>query len=300
MHPTLDHVNDKLGPRPRRFRREEWPDLILPEPSWVADDDMAVIFKDQRFLYAEGEVVWGAFVQANAVLSRLGPGNHPGTLIYSRHPEIDDDPRLLQTFARRLGALKHDESDDPDERRYGAMLYDEMKRAMRWRAPESCTSGLPVYSTSVMVCRKHIPRRVLVRTPLPILRHRDTVATIIVPCWFWPRRFREEWELAAEEMIEQSPRWVTVTDAAADHIRRLAKEHRFSGRWCVRVRIARSDDGSKESVRLDVDENYDEDRDRLFRMNGFIVVMDREQADELRGVEIDFFDNGEQRGFVVG
>jgi Fe-S cluster assembly iron-binding protein IscA len=300
MHPTLAHVLDNLGPQPRRFRREEWPDLTIPEPSWIGDDDMAVIFKDQRFLYAEGEVVWGTFVQANAVLSRPGPSNAPGTLIYSRHAEIDDDPRLLQTFARRLGALKHDESENEDEQRYGEMLYDEMKRAMRWRAPETCTSGLPVYSTSVMVCRKHLPRRVLIRTPVPILRHRDTVATIIVPCWFWPRRFREKWEISADELIGQNTPWVTVTDVAADFILRTAQEQNLRGRWCVRVRFVRSDDGSRESIKLDIDLDYDEQHDRLFRMEGFIVAFDRRQAEELRGVEIDFVDDGNRKGFVVG
>jgi Fe-S cluster assembly iron-binding protein IscA len=299
MHPILDRVCDRLGDPPRNFRRDEWPDLVIPEPAWAADDDIRVIFRDQRFLYEEGEVVWGAFVQANNVLSRPGPGNHPGTLIYCRHPDVDDDPGLLLDIARRLGRLKEEASDDPDEERYGRMLADEMKRAMRWRAPETLTDGLPVYSTSVMVCRRHIPGRILVRTHVPILRHRDTVATLIVPHRFWPRPFREEWAVQATEMAARWPEWVRVTDRAADRASEIARDGGVQ-RWCVRVWIDRSADGTRQSVRLDLDQDFDDVRDRLFQVSGVTVAMARQQADELRGIEIDYFDDGRQRGFVVG
>src|SRR5438874_2102575 len=114
MHPVLEHVSERLGPVPRRFRRDEWPDLVISRPAWVADDDIGVIFQDQRYLYKEGEVVWGAFVQANMLLYKHGATNCPATVIYSRHPDVDDDPALLREFALRLGRLKSTKSDDDD------------------------------------------------------------------------------------------------------------------------------------------------------------------------------------------
>ncbi|HJZ93516.1 MAG TPA: hypothetical protein VKE40_21750 [Gemmataceae bacterium] len=291
MHPILDRVCNRLGDPPRSFRRDEWPDLVIPEPAWAADDDIRVIFRDQRFLYEEGEVVWGAFVQANVALSRPGAQNHAGTLIYCRHPDVDDDPGLLLGIARRLGRLKEFESDDRDEDRYGRMLANEMKRAMRWRAPETLCDGLPVYSTSVMVCRRHIPGRILVRTHVPILRHRDTVATLVVPQHFWPRPFREEWADAADAMASDRP-WVTVTPRAADWLQELARRDSVPDGWCLRVQLVRSADGTRETLRWGIFRDTGPDRVRRFESSGVAVALDEDQADDLRGIEIELTGNG--------
>lgn len=297
MHPVLRFVNERLGPPPRRFRRDEWPDLVISVPAWADQDEINVIFRDQRFLYKEGEIVWGAIVQANGLLYRHGVSNCPATVIYSRHPDIDDDPGLLREFAMRLGRLKTRETDDPDDDRYGAMLADEMQRAMRWRAPERHTDGLPVYSTTVMVCRRHIPDGILAGPYFPLLRHRDTVATLIVPFWFWPRGFRDAWEADARRSGRDGP-WVTISDRAVHEIRKIAREQGMRGdEWLLRAFVEVRDEGLQRAVRLDIDRDYDRQRDRVFEANGIRIVMDRREANELRGLEIDFVEDAGQAGF---
>jgi iron-sulfur cluster assembly protein len=300
MHSILSEIYDRLGDPPRRFDRDEWPDLLIPEPAWAKNDDLAVVFDDQRFLYKEGEVVWGAYVQANRAAFRPGPADHPGTLVYSRHPDVDDDPTLLMRFASRLHALKDRNSDDPDEQRYGDMLRDEFERAMRWRAPPTLTDGLPVYSTSVMACRKHLPGGLLARTLVPILRHRDTVATLIVPHWFWPRSLAVEWAREAAGVAAASPDWVTVTPAAAAKLRELAVREKLAPGWCARLWIDRGADGRGRALKLDLDVQSDEAKDRVFHIDGVTVAMDRREADELRGAAIGYYEDERQRGFTIG
>jgi hypothetical protein len=295
MHPVLEYVTEQLGRRPRQFRHEIWRTLMIPEPSWAAKDDMGVIFRDQRFLYKEGEVVWAAYVQANVLLFRRGVDNCPGTFIYSRHPDIDDDPGLLDEIAERLGELKHRDSARQDERRYGDMLRDERMRAMRWLAPERLTDGLPVYSTSIMVCRRHIPERVLARRVVPILRHRDTVATLIVPRLFWPDRFRDTWADAAARATAGQP-WVTIEPEAADYVRQLAREKRLPEGWCLRLEYQYSEDGMTQRVAWDLFLSCGEANDRVFEVSGIRVAIRDHWVDDFRGVEIRFVEDGGQKG----
>lgn len=294
MHHVLRHVNDELGTPPRRFRREEWPELLISMPSWMPGDDMEVIFKDQRFLYEEGEVVWGTFVQANGLLYSHGALNCPATFIYSRHEDVDRQPALLRDVARLVHELRGREWDDPDEQRYGDMLENERMRAMRWKVPDSRSLGLPVYSTTVMVCRRHLPGGVLIRRTMPMLRHRDTVATIIVPHWFWPRSFRESWAEEVERDHGHSP-WVTMTDAFANEIEQIARKQGYRDEWYLRPYIEVRDGGMERAIRLVFDTNYNPDRDRAFRVNGILVAISRRDADELRGLEFDIT-NHEKEG----
>jgi Fe-S cluster assembly iron-binding protein IscA len=297
MHPALAFVNDRLGPPPRRFRRDEWPDLVIAMPAWANDDDINVVFRDQRVLYKEGEVVWGAIVQANMLLYRHGVANCPATVIYSRHPDIDDDPAVLRKIALRLGGLKVRGAEDADEDRYRVMLLDERQRAMRWRAPERCTDGLPVYSTTVMVCRRHIPGGILAGPYFPLLRHRDTVATLIVPFWFWPRGFRDAWAADAERAGRNDP-WVTISDRAVDEVRKISRQQGMRGdEWLLRAFVEVRDEGLQRAVRLDINRDYDRERDRVFEANGIRIVMDRREMDELHGLEIDFVIDAGQAGF---
>lgn len=295
MNSILDYINNQLGPVPRRFPRADWPSLTIPEPSWAATDDMGVIFKDQRFLFEQGEVVWAARIQANSLLFKRGIDNCPATYIYSRHPDIDDNPNLLATIAVRLASLKRRNSDREDEQRYGDMLRNERKRAMRWRVTEHLTGGIPVYSTSIMVCRKHIPERTLGPQLVPLLRHMSTVATVIVLHKFWPRKLRESWASAIEQSTAGQP-WVSITPEAIEYVREYAREKGLRGSWFMRVEVQQSDDESREKHAWDVFPNYDPEKDRLFELEGIRLVIHKYWVNALRGLQISLFDNGVKKG----
>jgi hypothetical protein len=296
MHPILHHVDRQLGDPPRKFSRDEWRDLTIPEPNWIRQrkDDLAVVFDDQRLLLKEGEVVWGTHVQANSLLFRRGFANCPATFIYSRHPDIDDDPDLLTGIAERLFALKGKRWRDSYEQRYGDMLADEWERAMRMRAPPTLTDGLPVTSTSVFVCRRHLPERTLGLRAVPLLRHPDTPATVIVPHWFWPKAYVERWAAAVNERTADQ-RWVTVHPRAAVWLRELAARDRMPDDWVLRIEVVRSEDGTREGTRWGVFADLDPERDRVFQTSGIRVAIREPFADDLRGVTVELVGEGRDR-----
>jgi hypothetical protein len=137
-----------------------------------------------------------------------------------------------------------------------------------------------------------------VRTHVPILRHRDTVATLIVPSWFWPRSFREEWAEAADAMTADQP-WVTVTPRAAAWLHDLVRRDEMQAGWCLRVQTVRSADGTRETIRWGLFRDAGPDRVRRFEASGIPVVLDEDQADELRGIKIDLTGDGADAELVI-
>ncbi len=148
-------------------------------------------------LWKEGEVVWAAWVQANKLLFSRGPHDSPATAIYSWDGRIDDRVGALLDVASRLGRLRGADVANAEERRYGEMLADEHDRAMALPVPKTVASPWDFTSTTVMVCRKHLPQGVLAGKFFPLLAHSKTPATLIVPSRFWPEGFRGVWEAHA-------------------------------------------------------------------------------------------------------
>ena len=197
----LDEVRKLLGPPPRRalrFWQKSY--LRLSAPQWLRGrpkDELWEIYRRQDLLWKEGEVVWGAWVQANKLLLSPGPHDSPATAIYSWDGRIDDRIGALLDIATRLGRLKGAEVANAGERRYGRMLADEHDRAMALPVPATVASPWNMTSTTVMVCRKHLPRGILAGRFFPLLTHPKTAATVIVPSRFWPDGFRGVWEAHA-------------------------------------------------------------------------------------------------------
>jgi hypothetical protein len=205
----LDEVRRLLGPPPRRALRL-WRRFYLrmTPPKWLRgrrDDELWEIYRKQDLLWKKGEVVWAATVQANRLLFSPGPHDSPATAIYSFDGRIDERVGVLLDVASRLFRLKGAAVANAEERRYGEMLADEHERAMDMPVPATVASPWHMTSTSIMVCRKHVPRGVLAGKFFPLLAHPDTPATLIVPSQFWPEGFRRAWEARAPAPSKSAP-----------------------------------------------------------------------------------------------
>lgn len=194
MSSLLDEVRDAMGPVPRWRGFFAHLSLRVARPSWMPrSDELNEVFRRQGKLMREGEIVWGALVQANMNLFKPGPHDHPAMAIYSSDPLFEHDPGRLRAIAHRLGELKGTTPSDPAERRLAEMITDEMERGMGWTVPKACTGGREVTSTTFMVFRRHLPDRVLRSGWFPLLTHRETPAVMIVPSNYWPGELVEIW-----------------------------------------------------------------------------------------------------------
>jgi len=199
MDKVLHQCRIKFGSPPRHFSLwEQWGYLRMPPPAWITkrkSDEMWEIYHQKRKLLMCGKVVWGCVVQANERLFRPGKLDSPAMLVYSPDTYYDNQPELLVEMASHLFALKGTQSDDPEVDAFAKVITNEMERAMRNHIPMQISHGRDVFTTCVMVHRRHIPNRMLSQTLLPlIILPEQTKATIILPSRYWSNPLLRAWE----------------------------------------------------------------------------------------------------------
>jgi hypothetical protein len=133
MRQVLEAVREALGPRPRVMDNDTVVTLTPTTPPWLpATDRLAGTYRELDRLLLEGDVVWGALVQANNLLFRPGPNDHPALALYAADRSFDDRPETLQAIARRPFRLKNTTPEDAAERRLADMVTNEMERGLGW------------------------------------------------------------------------------------------------------------------------------------------------------------------------
>lgn len=90
---------------------------------------------------------------------------------------------------------------------------------------------------------------------------------------------------------------IKISDIAVDRAKEILTAEGKPG-WGLRVYMADSDGGSSPSYGMDIDEQPAEG-DEILEKNGLKVFMDKVTYYNLSGMEIDFIDNGEQKGFIL-
>lgn len=184
----LAYIRASLGKTPRKLH----PRHKLHAPKWsLKGDRLSDIYSQQDKLLREGEVVWGALVQANRQLFADGPENHPGNVIYSLDPASFSMPGVLMAAAHQLFSVKGDKDVSAEMQVFSQTLADELERLMKVKVPGELTHGLETFFTSVMFDRLHLPDGVLRGGLMPMLAHPKLDATMVVPYWHWPDAFRD-------------------------------------------------------------------------------------------------------------
>ncbi|MQY04768.1 hypothetical protein [Actinomadura macrotermitis] len=169
-------------------------------PLWLRltrDAALREVLRHQDLLLAEGRAVWGCVVQAPTALLEPGRRDLPAVVVYSTDPAFDDMPGELQEIAARLFAVRGTEQPDPGLRGLAEMLAGRAPAATRTPLPRVLVGSLPVFATTVLVARRHLPGGTLAAGTFPLLVHPGTDATMIVPGRFWPGRLLRLWREAA-------------------------------------------------------------------------------------------------------
>lgn len=170
----------------------------MAPPPWmhkVPSDALWEIYRRQEWVYTQGIVVWGHIVQANSQLFSPGQTDCPASVLYSTDLWFDGQPEALGAIAEQLFAVKGKRHPDPGMAEFSRMLANEVDRAPRLPVPPALTGGRPVFHTSVMVVRGHLPRGYLTHSLFPLLiEPRHTFAAIILPSRFWPPELLRLWD----------------------------------------------------------------------------------------------------------
>lgn len=202
---VLERTQANVSQARRRLDQKYW---RVARPGWCkADDELRRFFDDQDVLILKGRVVWGVVVQANQLLFEPLDRDHrgaPATVIYTEEGDESTLP-FLRELALRLFRLRNSQGGlDEDQAEYGAMLNEEIDRAMGCQVPPSMTDGMEVRSTTVFFPRKHLESQQLALTYFPLLVHSSTPAAMLVPSRYWPPGLKQRWQAEAVEAEEHS------------------------------------------------------------------------------------------------
>lgn len=194
---TIESIRQAVGQPPRVFPDRLQHYLRVRKPNWLwydLTDPLRLPYRHQQRIRDQGQVVWGAVVQANKRLFVPGPIDAPASVIFSEDPWFDDHPTALVQIADALFKLKGTQPADAQRRAFADLLTVETAPGMRFPVPTSMSEGRAIYHSSVVLPRKHLPRGLLAGQLLPMfLDPAGTGAVLLVPAAYWPRRFLASW-----------------------------------------------------------------------------------------------------------
>lgn len=163
------------------------------QPKWMnADDPLSEQYRQQLKLLNHGNIVWAAVVQANNLLFKDGPMDHPVHIVYSSTQDFDNNPEYLSEVASKIYSLKNAVPDDIQLSKLAEMVTNEQERGLDWELPSSLTNA-SIRSTTFVFAREHSPNRILSSNKIPILIHPSTHACMMVPSRFWTQKLTDSW-----------------------------------------------------------------------------------------------------------
>lgn len=198
MHELLHECIHNFGEPPRRFSIwDRLSYLNVPKPSWLqlnSADKLTTHFKHLNTLYSEGIVVWGHIVQANQLMFKDGPHSCPADLVYSIDAPILVHPEYLEDVAMELYGLKGTKPSDPELQPIAHHLTDEYTRVFGWPVPSSISPSIRCKTSTTYLFRKHLPKRRLCTSLLPVIVNRQEPHTAtVLPERYWPVELVEWW-----------------------------------------------------------------------------------------------------------
>ncbi len=171
--------------------------LRAPKPLWLRlfrGDRLTIHFRHLDRLFAEGRVVWGHFIQANRLMFEEGRANCPGEVVYPMADSKGADPAYLKFLAGELFRLKHTQPTDPELKPIAEYLTDERIRVFGLPVPGSISPSAQCQISTTFLVRKHLPRRRLCTTLVPlVVSRREPFIVSVLPERYWPRELLDWW-----------------------------------------------------------------------------------------------------------
>jgi len=191
----LEECRKSFGEPPRRFGLFGKPYLHIDSPQWMkkrVGDALHDLLEHQQQVFRNGSVVWGQMVQANELLFRPGPHDHPGELCFAADPRSEVDPSFLASVGMATFRLKSESPSDPRLEGLATHLRNEKTRSLGTTLPSSFTGGPECVLVTTLFSRKHLPGGVLLKRSLPVVVLRSqTTEALILPEKYWPAALRQ-------------------------------------------------------------------------------------------------------------
>ena len=180
----IANIRTRAGSTPRPFEKNR-DQVRMGFIRKLFDRKLAKQVKDSKLLIEQGNIVWGALVQANSRLFKPGSDNCPGDMFYSTDQRMDAQPEVLAECASNLFSIKGDSVGDPELQAFADSLADELGRSNAMSVPAKLTDGIPSIFAVIEFERKHLPNNCISDQIMPILTHPSTESIMVLPHWHW-------------------------------------------------------------------------------------------------------------------
>lgn len=163
-----------------------------------AQDELNVIFRDDKTLCFSGQIYYGYIVQANNKLFSwsLSPVMLPAAVLYSTEEITVSNSSLFQSIADTLLSYKDTPEKAPEDLRdIVGKIHDEMSTFFNYPVPESITGGKKVLLSIMHINRAYLPGRKLMKPMIPIVSCPDLCkSSFVLPLKYWTPGFVEHWK----------------------------------------------------------------------------------------------------------
>lgn len=149
----------------------------------------------------EGRTTWGAVLLAEKALFQGGGSDHAGMVIWSPTGEFDRHPEKLRRIGQALYAQRDATEPDPDLDALRAVLRDPAQRVAGFWVPPKLTGGSPLFLSSVVLHRRHLPRGLLLRDLLPLRVGEEWDFPVVVPSSHWGSDLSEWWTASFDLLV---------------------------------------------------------------------------------------------------
>lgn len=263
-----------------------------------------------RLLEKQGQVVWGAVVQANGMAYSPGENDLAANVVFSTDEYYDDRPIELMRIAAAVWYLKNKHPRDVNFARVASIVTNETNMVARHPLPDAITSGRCVYLTSTLLMRRRLPGGILTGPILPlVVAPEQTEANMLLPLQCWPDVLREHWRtrvsavdphpaVLALEYLEPPQRPVvkrdkpfSITERACQELLSVKRQQRMTRAF---VRLAVTPAGHAANLTTD----YDPLLDDLVTINGLKIIWRKEFAKSMANTTLDFKQTHIGAGFV--
>ncbi len=149
----------------------------------------------------EGRTTWGSVLLAEKALFQGGGSDHAGMVIWSPTGEFDRHPEKLRRIGQTIFAQRDADDADPDLEALRAVIRDPAQRVAGFWVPSKLTGGSPVFLSSVILHRRHLPRGLLLRDLVPLRVGEEWDFPVVVPASHWGPQLTDWWTSSFDLLV---------------------------------------------------------------------------------------------------
>lgn len=186
----------QIGEAPRALAASEYRGLVPRKPllAFTMNSGERAAYDAFEELLESGEVVWAALTLARNDLFGKGDHNGRGVVVYCPELHVHDDLERLVEASQALDRFRSSQSLAATDKPFKKQLNDNNEWFPPRALPTSIADDPRVWVSSVLVVRKHLPKRRLLASCLPLLVHPKQNTVAILPDRYWPREMKDYWK----------------------------------------------------------------------------------------------------------